>query len=88
MGTWDTIKDVTGINDVVKGVRDVTGASAITKALSGAGRADAGGHNDGHTTSGMDKAMQDHADKMHPVGGAVDPGQLTRNPDGSISFPK
>jgi hypothetical protein len=24
---------------------------------------------DGHTTSGMDQAMQDHADKMHPRGG-------------------
>lgn len=23
---------------------------------------------DGHTTSGMDRAMQDHADKMHPKG--------------------
>ena len=80
MGVLDTIKDVTGINALAKGVRDVTGATAITKALNGA--------NDGHTTSGMDKAMQDHADKMHPVGGAVDPGQLTRNPDGSISFPK
>ena len=46
-----------------------------------------GGRNDGHTTSGMDAAMQDHADKVHPVG-SVDSSQLTRNPDGSISFPK
>lgn len=33
-------------------------------------RADEGGHRDGHTTSGMDAAMQAHADKHHPVGKA------------------
>ena len=49
---------------------------------------DAMSHGDGHTTSGLDQAMQDHADKVHPVGGAVDPSQITRNPDGSVSFPK
>jgi hypothetical protein len=27
------------------------------------------GKNDGHTTSGMDHAMQKHADKLHPVKG-------------------
>lgn len=26
-----------------------------------------GGKNDGHTTSGMDAAMQAHADQQHPV---------------------
>jgi hypothetical protein len=35
----------------------------------GKGRADEGGHRDGHTTSGMDKAMQEHADHHHPVKG-------------------
>ena len=29
--------------------------------------ADEGGHRDGHTTSGMDKALQEHVDKHHPV---------------------
>lgn len=33
----------------------------------GSGRADEGGHRDGHTTSGMDKALQEHVDKHHPV---------------------
>lgn len=32
-------------------------------------RADEGGHKDGHTTSGMDKALQEHADHHHPIGG-------------------
>lgn len=27
------------------------------------------GKSDGHTTSGMDRAMQAHADKIHPRGG-------------------
>jgi hypothetical protein len=27
------------------------------------------GKNDGHTTSGMDAAMQKHADEIHPVNG-------------------
>lgn len=43
--------------------------SAITGINPETGRADQGGLNDGHTTSGMDKALQDHADKIHPVKG-------------------
>ena len=41
---------------------------AEARAKLGEGRADEGGHKDGHTTSGMDKVMQEHADKHHPVG--------------------
>ena len=33
----------------------------------GKGRSDEGGHKDGHTTSGMDKALQEHVNKHHPV---------------------
>jgi hypothetical protein len=69
---WDGIKDATGITDVenfgkgvAKDVQDMTNATAITDALRG--KADQGGHNDGHTTSGMDAAMQAHADQQHPV---------------------
>lgn len=40
-----------------------------------------GGNNDGHTTSGMDAAMQAHANKVHPVSG------ITRRKDGSIKYP-
>lgn len=51
--------------------------------------------NDGHTTSGLDAAMQAHADKLHPVnssGAGVQqkdsgPGKITRNKDGSLHFP-
>lgn len=52
--------------------------------------------NDGHTTSGLDRAMQAHADKMHPVGGNASAGvqqkdsgagKITRRPDGSLRFP-
>lgn len=32
---------------------------------------------DGHTTSGMDRALQQHADKMHPVKGRVMPKQAS-----------
>lgn len=42
---------------------------AEARAELGHGRADGGGHKDGHTTSGMDKAMQEHANKHHPVKG-------------------
>ena len=41
---------------------------AKARAKLGEGRADEGGHKDGHTTSGIDKVMQEHADKHHPVG--------------------
>lgn len=43
--------------------------AAVARKYPGMGRADEGGHKDGHTTSGMDKAMQEHADKIHPRGG-------------------
>ena len=73
MGTWQTIKDATGISDVEKagaglaqGMRDLTGASTITKALNGANNR----ANDGHTTSGIDSSMQDLANKLHPAGGS------------------
>lgn len=42
----------------------------IAAALSG--KADQGGLNNGHTTSGMDAAMQAHADQQHPVGSVPD----------------
>jgi hypothetical protein len=35
-----------------------------------AGKKPAPSTGDGHTTSGMDRAMQAHADKLHPVAGA------------------
>lgn len=51
----------------------------------------------GHTTSGLDKAMQDHADKMHPVGAGAGVQQtngpkiatktLRKRADGSLILP-
>jgi hypothetical protein len=41
------------------------------------------------TTSGLDAAMQSHADDVHPVDRpAVDPSELRRGADGSVIFPK
>lgn len=72
MASWQGFKDASGITDVenfgkglAKGVQDLTGASKITKALNGATQSS----NNGHTTSGMDQALQDHADQQHPLGG-------------------
>lgn len=64
-----------GVGDSLRGViNNATGASAIGKALGGtpASKAQTGDfmrstRGNGHTTSGLDQAMQDHADKVHPV---------------------
>ena len=75
-----------GLRDTIL---DMVPGDAARKLSTAIGNAGAGGKNDGHTTSGMDLALQNHADKMHPVDRpAVDPSQLGRNPDGSVSFPK
>jgi hypothetical protein len=49
---------------------------------------------DGHTTSGLDRAMQAHADSVHPVGagagvqqGPAGSPKITRCADGSIRYP-
>lgn len=48
------------IKDMVDKVVGSSPAPAVAKGLS-----------DGHTTSGMDAAMQTHADKMHPLSPAA-----------------
>lgn len=66
---------MSGIGDKIRGaiMGAVPGANQISKALGG---------NDGHTTSGIDSAMQAHANKEHPVGNGI-----TRRKDGSLRFP-
>jgi hypothetical protein len=67
--------------------------SAISKALTGGSVPAA--KNDGHTTSGLDAAMQAQADKLHPTGGGAQQGNsakvatssLKRRVDGSMILP-
>lgn len=62
-----------GIGDSIRGaVSDAIGASSINKALTPAPapKAQTGDFprsSAGHVTSGLDQAMRDHADKVHPV---------------------
>lgn len=52
-----------GIGDTIRSaVMDMVPGNAANKI-----NAAVGGKNDGHTTSGMDAAMQAHADQQHPV---------------------
>lgn len=72
MGFGDALRDK---------INDATGASAIGKALTPAPapKAQTGDFvrpnsmTAGHVTSGLDQAMRDHADKMHPVGKPAKP---------------
>lgn len=48
-----------GFGDKIRdAINNATGANAIAKAMT---------PSDGHTTSGLDRAMQQHADQQHPV---------------------
>lgn len=58
------------IRDAIMGA--VPPANPINKALGGTTG----------TTSGMDKAMQDHADQQHPV-----PSRVRRRPGGGVYLP-
>lgn len=59
-----------GLGDKIRGaISDAIGATPVTKALT---------PNNGHTTSGLDAAMQAHADKVHP---------LLKRSDGSLILP-
>ena len=65
---------MSGLGDKIRGAITslVPPANPISKALSG----------DGHTTSGMDRAMQQHADKLHPAPGRA--GTVRKRADGSV----
>ena len=62
-----------GVNQRVKG------ASPLPAKI-GAPRAPASNAGNGHTTSGLDRAMQAHADKLHPIKGATR-APATQSPD-------
>lgn len=53
-----------GFGDYLKGkILDAVPGDAARKVSTAIG----GTQGDGHTTSGLDQAMQNHADKLHPV---------------------
>jgi hypothetical protein len=59
-----------GFGDTIRNaIQNATGASSVTKALAG------------HTTSGLDAAMQQHADQVHPV------KPLQKRADGTPIYP-
>lgn len=70
-----------GIGDTIRNaINGATNATKVSDALSrpAAKEAQTGDfvrstYGNGHTTSAMDQAMQDHADKLHPVTKAAKP---------------
>lgn len=69
---------MSGLGDTIRNaINKATNATPIAKAM--------GGGSTPGTTSGIDAAMQQHANKVHPVPGAGN--GITRRPDGSLKFP-
>lgn len=58
-----------GFGDALRdGILNATGLAPVKKAIDGA--------TSPGTTSGIDAAMQAHADQQHPVGAATKPGKI------------